>query len=325
MTGACRHGRRSPAPRAPSTARPCSTALDAGKHTSTSAATTRAGNWGVVGSVVLNLPKTGPQTTNGSAVAIPAERRHPTSTSRRPVTTPPPAARSPPPSTSSTPPAPAGLAAPTARHREPRLSRRRVVPRTADIPAATVKASAEGIHHVLRAQPGPPRPVGSAARHRAAGRPHRPRRRRRRGRPEPDQRRCSRTPATPATCVVSAQITDPDAGRRRAEHWSTAPRRSSTRRQPGAGGTGLQLIAVDGKFDSTSEQVYGLIPLSQVKALRDGSYHVYVRGKDAAGNWGPPFATSAWSSTRPPRCWARSTGTPNPTDGAAAADPDRRR
>ena len=34
-----------------------------------------AGNWGVVGSAILNLPKTGPQTTNGSLVDRPGERR----------------------------------------------------------------------------------------------------------------------------------------------------------------------------------------------------------------------------------------------------------
>ena len=31
-----------------------------------------AGNWGVIGSAILNLPKTGPQTTNGSSSDIPA-------------------------------------------------------------------------------------------------------------------------------------------------------------------------------------------------------------------------------------------------------------
>ena len=37
------------------------------------------------------------------------------------------------------------------------------------------------------------------------------------------------------------------------------------------------------------EPVYGLIPLSQVKALADGTHQVFVRGQDAAGNWGVPL------------------------------------
>jgi hypothetical protein len=47
-------------------------ALDAGKHTVFVRALDSAGNWGVIGSGVLNLPKTGPQTTNGSLTRTPA-------------------------------------------------------------------------------------------------------------------------------------------------------------------------------------------------------------------------------------------------------------
>ena len=46
--------------------------LDAGKHTVFVRALDAAGNWGVVGSVIFNLPKTGPQTTNGSVADVPA-------------------------------------------------------------------------------------------------------------------------------------------------------------------------------------------------------------------------------------------------------------
>ncbi len=56
-----------------------------------------------------------------------------------------------------------------------------------------------------------------------------------------------------------------------------------------AGGTGFQLVAVDGKLDSSTETVYGLIPISQVKALANGTHHVFVRGQDTAGNWGALF------------------------------------
>ena len=46
--------------------------LSAGKHTVFVRALDSAGNWGVVGSVILNLPKTGPATTNGSMADTPA-------------------------------------------------------------------------------------------------------------------------------------------------------------------------------------------------------------------------------------------------------------
>ncbi len=53
---------------------------DAGKHTVFVRALDSAGNWGVVGSAILNLPKTGPQTTNGSARGRPGQRAARTST-----------------------------------------------------------------------------------------------------------------------------------------------------------------------------------------------------------------------------------------------------
>ena len=46
--------------------------LDSASTPSSSAALDCAGNWGVVGSVIFNLPKTGPQTTNGSLADVPA-------------------------------------------------------------------------------------------------------------------------------------------------------------------------------------------------------------------------------------------------------------
>ena len=70
----------------------------------------------------------------------------------------------------------------------------------------------------------------------------------------------------PGNLVVSAQITDKDAGGQRRATWPT-PRRSSTRRIRTRPGNRSATAAVDGRLDSTSEAVYGLIPLSQVKAL----------------------------------------------------------
>ena len=49
-----------------------------------------------------------------------------------------------------------------------------------------------------------------------------------------------------------------------------------------APGSGFALLPVDGTFDTATENVYGLIPLSQVRTKANGSYQVYVRGKDDA-------------------------------------------
>ncbi|MBV8930721.1 MAG: hypothetical protein JO152_16495, partial [Mycobacteriaceae bacterium] len=58
-------------------------------------------------------------------------------------------------------------------------------------------------------------------------------------------------------------------------------------------GKGFVFVANDGVFDGTSattggsEPAYGLLPLSQLTALSaDGTYWVWVHGKDKAGNWG---------------------------------------
>ena len=53
-----------------------------------------------------------------------------------------------------------------------------------------------------------------------------------------------------------------------------------------APGTGLGLYVTDGLYDELAEDVYGFIPQAQANALAAGSHTVYVRGKDAAGNWG---------------------------------------
>ena len=96
------------------------------------------------------------------------------------------------------------------------------------------------------------------------------------------------------------------------------PRASSTRRwQRPPAAPGSSSIAVDGKLDSPTETVYGLIPISQVKALADGTHHVSVRGQDAAGNWGRLFAVDLIVDKTAPVLGALSRHHPTPTDGAA--------
>ena len=62
--------------------------------------------------------------------------------------------------------------------------------------------------------------------------------------------------------------------------------------------------------------MYGLIPISQIIGLADGTHHVYVHGEDAAGNWGTPFAVDLKVDKTAPVLGAL-TASPNPTNGAA--------
>mgnify|MGYP006275735445 CR=1 FL=1 len=56
-------------------------------------------------------------------------------------------------------------------------------------------------------------------------------------------------------------------------------------------GTGVQLTAADGTFDGSTEQVSGALRMPQGSTPEDGML-AYVRGRDAAGNWGP--LTAQW-------------------------------
>ena len=120
----------------------------------------------------------------------------------------------------------------------------------------------------------------------------------------------------PGYLVVSAQITDKDHGGATQDLIADAEGFLDPKVAAPAGGSGFQLVAVDGKLDSSTETVYGLIPISQVKALSDGTHHVSVRGQDDAGNWGDLFAVNLVVDKTAPVLGALS-ATPNPTGGAA--------
>lgn len=124
------------------------------------------------------------------------------------------------------------------------------------------------------------------------------------------------SPGSTGYLRVSALITDRDSSSSalqgkvtRAEGFF-AP--SSTTPNPGSG---FALLPSDGSWTSTSENVYGLIPLSQVKAKANGTYRVYVRGKDDAGNWGALFPVELVVDKTAPTLGAL-TAAPNPTAGA---------
>jgi hypothetical protein len=120
--------------------------------------------------------------------------------------------------------------------------------------------------------------------------------------------------SNPGYLYISASITDKDAGGSAQSNLVDAEAFLDTATKPA--GSGLQLIAVDGRLDSTSEAVYGLIPISQVKALTDGTHHVYVRGQDAAGNWGDLYGISLLVDKKAPVLGALA-GAPNPTNGSS--------
>jgi hypothetical protein len=102
----------------------------------------------------------------------------------------------------------------------------------------------------------------------------------------------------------------------------------------GAAGSGFPLLPQDGVFDETSEGVYYDIPIVNFTVLRQGDHTLYVRGKDAAGNWGATTAVTVtvWkgiTDTVGPIITVGPSVTPNPTGGqlvlnltATAADPD---
>jgi hypothetical protein len=283
--------------------------LSAGKHTVYVRALDSAGNWGVVGSAVLNLPKTGPATTNGSVADSPANGTVDVAVSATGDDT----------AAGGTITGAEyfidavgadGTGLPVARNRTAM-----VVSLDATLTAATVHGLTEGTHHVyLHSKDslnlwGPPLDIplvvdltGPAVDAASVG-------------PNPSNGVLT-DKSNPGYLVVSAQISDKDAGGQPQSTIADAEAFLDPANSNPPGGTGLQLIAVDGRLDSTTEAVYGLIPISQVRALTNGTHHVYVRGQDAAGTWGDLLAINLIVDKTAPVLGAL-TATPNPTNGAA--------
>ncbi|MFF1819677.1 multicopper oxidase domain-containing protein [Kribbella sp. NPDC058245] len=284
-------------------------ALDAGRHTVFVRGLDAAGNWGVVGSVILNLPKTGPQTTNGSIADVPANATVAVTVS----------------ATGDDSDAGGlitaaeyfldtagtdGTGTPLTLNRSAT-----VVSEDVDLTPALLQTLTEGMHHVLVHSKdslglwGPPLDIplpidvtGPAVDAAAVG-------------PNPTNGVLA-DKSNPGNLLVSAEITDKDAGGAAQSVLVDAEAFLDPTVPNPPGGSGLQLLPVDGKLDSTGEVFYGLIPLTQVRALADGTHHVYVRGQDAAGNWGPLFAVNLVVDKTAPVLGAL-TATPNPTGGAA--------
>lgn len=84
-----------------------------------------------------------------------------------------------------------------------------------------------------------------------------------------------------------------------------------------APGSGLPMLPTDGAFNSSTENVYAFVPQAQVNALSDGLHTIFVRGKDASGNWGAANTAVLTIDKAPPQV-SGVNATPNPTNGAAS-------
>src|SRR6478735_3974107 len=285
--------------------------LSSSKHTIYVRGHDHAGNWGVVGSVVLNLAKTGPQTVAGVATPNPANGTGNVTLSATGDDT---AAGG------NVTAAEYFVGAPGVNSTWVPMSLNRQAAKvalTATVPAATVLAAGEGTTHLFVHSRnsqliwGPPLDVPlvvdvTAPRVNAAS-----------VGPNPTNGVLS-SKAYPGYLVVSTEVEDRDAGGATQSNVTGAEAFLDPGSAP-AFGKGLTLIAVDGAFDSPKEQAYGLIPLTQVKALPAGEHTVFVHAKDAAGNWGGLTGDNALvrllvDKTAP--VLGTMTGSPSPTTGA---------
>lgn len=91
--------------------------------------------------------------------------------------------------------------------------------------------------------------------------------------------------------------------------------------------SGLQMNPVDGAYDASAENGYAIIPQTQVNFLASGNHTIYVRARDAAGNWGPA-QTLTLLVDRDQASVSGVTASPNPANNvtsiqltASASDP----
>ncbi|NOT84737.1 MAG: multicopper oxidase domain-containing protein [Methylococcaceae bacterium] len=68
---------------------------------------------------------------------------------------------------------------------------------------------------------------------------------------------------------------------------------------PAPVGTGIILVPSDGSFNTATETGYADIPLATILALSNGPHTIYMRGKDAAGNWGNATAATNTAAAWP--------------------------
>jgi hypothetical protein len=77
-------------------------------------------------------------------------------------------------------------------------------------------------------------------------------------------------------------------------------------------GLGFPLTPMDGLFNELAEDAYVYIPLSTINQLSEGTHQIYVRGRDASGNWGLASYTDLIIDKTLPAV-SNVSATPNPT------------
>jgi hypothetical protein len=96
------------------------------------------------------------------------------------------------------------------------------------------------------------------------------------------------SPADPTDLRVNAGFTDPVSGGVN----SPIAAAEGFLDNAGANGTGFTFLALDGTFNSATENTYALVPLTELTGLANGVHQVLVHARDAAGNWGPLTAVT---------------------------------
>ena len=291
----------------------------AGRHVVYVRAKDAATNWGVVGSVAINVPKRGPLTTGGSLTPNPANG----STTMKLTATgndsgfggqvtaaeyfldP---ATNPDGTFQTIPTNGAGLPVSV-------VAGRTITSETASVPVTT--ATGEGVHHLfvhsrdtqglwgpLLDVPftvdlvGPVTPASAMSPSALNG--------------------IVSDPSNPGFAKVTALVQDTQNASQVSSKVVQAVAFFDDSAAPSSTHKGMTLQATDGAFDTSVENVYGLVPLSQVKtwATNQGEHKLYVYGQDAAGNWGATtVATFVVDTVKP----VISTLTVAPTAGATPA------
>jgi hypothetical protein len=82
---------------------------------------------------------------------------------------------------------------------------------------------------------------------------------------------------------------------------------------PWTGGTAIAMNAADGSFNATSENVTASI---NTTGLSEGRHTIFVRGRDAGGNWGPVSAAFLTISATSPTPTPTATATATPGGGS---------
>ncbi|GAA1892738.1 multicopper oxidase domain-containing protein [Lapillicoccus jejuensis] len=126
------------------------------------------------------------------------------------------------------------------------------------------------------------------------------------------------SPGTPGYATVSATVDDTSAGGHRivdAEAFVDP----ATKPDPTRYGSGLQLVPDAPTLTSSTESFHGGVPLSQLRALPEGEHHVWVHGKDAAGNWGDLFDSTFQVTKTAPVLGTAAQGLAVPAGNAGAA------